>query len=162
MRNISENGVKFTAAWEDFNAVSYRATKAEKHLTIGFGHYGPDVKAGQNITVDAAYALLREDMAKVVRAVDAVAHKSLTQAQFDAVCDMCFNVGIGCINAVTGTGTFLRAGNIEGLRAKMSLFINQGGKPMLGLKRRVVGRLALFDGNHWREAERKGRMQMHL
>lgn len=157
MRGISNNGLKFTAAWEQFRGTAYRATPAEKYLTIGFGHYGSDVKEGQKITEGQALILLNKDMAAAVKAVDAVAHPSLTQAQFDAVVDLVFNAGPGVIAPSTGTGQALRAGDVKTLRAKLALFINQNGKPVLGLRRRVAGRIALFDGKQWQEAEKIGR-----
>ena len=157
MRNISNNGLKFVAAWEQFRGTAYRATPAEKYLTVGYGHYGSDVKEGQKITEGQALILLNRDMASAVKAVDAVAHPSLTQAQFDAVVDLVFNAGAGVIAATTGTGQALRAGDVKTLRAKLALFINQNGKPVLGLRRRVAGRLALFDGKPWQEAEKIGR-----
>lgn len=157
MRNISNNGLKFTAAWEQFRGTAYRATPAEKYLTVGYGHYGSDVKEGQKITEGQALILLNRDMAAAVKAVDAVAHPSLTQAQFDAVVDLVFNAGAGVIASNTGTGQALRAGDVKTLRAKLALFINQNGKPVLGLRRRVAGRLALFDGKPWQEAEKIGR-----
>ena len=156
-RNISDNGLHFTAAFEQFRGTAYRATSAEKYLTIGYGHYGSDVKEGQKITEGQALILLNRDMAAAVKAVDAVAHPSLTQAQFDAVVDLVFNAGAGVIAATTGTGQALRAGDVKTLRAKLALFINQNGKPVLGLRRRVAGRLALFDGKPWQEAEKIGR-----
>ena len=157
MRNISNNGLHFTAAFEQFRGTAYRATPAEKYLTIGYGHYGSDVKEGQKITEGQALILLNRDMAAAVKAVDAVAHPSLTQAQFDAVVDLVFNAGAGVIASATGTGQALRAGDVKTLRAKLALFINQNGKPVLGLRRRVAGRLALFDGKPWQEAEKIGR-----
>lgn len=157
MRNISDNGLHFTAAWEQFRGTAYRATPAEKYLTIGYGSYGPHVKEGQKITEGQALILLNRDMATAVKAVDAVAHPSLTQAQFDAVADLVFNAGAGVIASNTGTGQALRAGDVKTLRAKLALFINQNGKPVLGLRRRVAGRLALFDGKPWQEAEKIGR-----
>lgn len=157
MRNISNNGLKFTAAFEQFRGTAYRATPAEKYLTIGYGSYGPHVKEGQKITEGQALILLNRDMAAAVKAVDAVAHPSLTQAQFDAVVDLVFNAGAGVIASTTGTGKALRAGDVKTLRAKLALFINQNGKPVLGLRRRVAGRLAMFDGKPWQEAEKIGR-----
>lgn len=156
-RNISDNGLHFTAAFEQFRGTAYRATPAEKYLTVGYGHYGSDVKEGQKITEGQALILLNRDMAAAVKAVDAVAHSSLTQAQFDAVVDLVFNAGAGVIASNTGTGQALRAGDVKTLRAKLALFINQNGKPVLGLRRRVAGRLALFDGKPWQEAEKIGR-----
>lgn len=157
MRSISDNGIKFTAAWEDFRGTAYRATPSEKYLTIGYGSYGPHVYEGQKITKGQGLLLLNRDMAKAVAAVDAAAHHSLTQAQFDAVCDLVYNAGAGVIAATTGTGKALRSGDVTTLRAKLALFINQNGKPILGLRRRTAGRLALFDGKPWQEAEAIGR-----
>lgn len=157
MRNISDNGLHFTAAFEQFRGTAYKATKNEKYWTIGFGHYGADVKEGQKITEGQALILLNKDMAAAVKAVGAVAHPSLNQSQFDAVVDLVFNAGPGVIAASTGTGKALRAGDVKTLRAKLALFINQNGKPVLGLRRRATGRLALFDGMLWQQAEKVGR-----
>ncbi len=156
-RNISDNGLHFCAAFEGFRGTAYRATKDEKYLTIGFGHYGADVKEGDKITEGQALLLLNRDMAKAVAAVDAVASHALTQPQFDAICDLVYNAGAGVIAATTGTGKALRKGDIPTLRAKLALFINQNGKPLLGLRRRTAGRLALFDGMLWQQAEEIGR-----
>ncbi|EBC7361161.1 lysozyme [Salmonella enterica] len=157
MRGISSNGLKFTAAFEQFRGTAYKATKNEKYWTIGYGSYGPHVKEGQKITEGQGLILLNQDMSASVKAVDVVAHPSLTQAQFDAMVDLVFNAGPGVIAANTGTGQALRAGDVKTLRAKLALFINQNGKPVLGLRRRVAGRLALFDGKPWQEAEKIGR-----
>lgn len=156
-RNISENGLHFTAAFEGFRAKAYKATAAEKYWTIGYGHYGADVSADQVMSEEQALRLLAHDMAKAVQAVDAAAAASLTQPQFDAMCDLVYNVGPGAIGASTGTGKALRAGDIATLRQKLPQFINQNGKPVLGLRRRAAGRLALFDGMLWQQAEQVGR-----
>jgi lysozyme len=162
MRNISDNGIHFSAAWEQFRGTAYKATKNEKYWTIGFGHYGADVKEGQKITEGQALILLNKDMAAAVKAVDAVAHPSLNQSQFDAMVDLVFNVGPGAIAASTGTGKALRAGDVATLRQKLPQFINQRNKagelvPVTGLRRRATGRLALFDGMLWQQAEKIGR-----
>lgn len=158
-RNISENGLKFTAAWEQFRSAPYFATENERQrgiYTIGFGHTTTK-PPGRNITQDEAYALLKDDMAAAVRAVDAVAPASLNQAQLDAMCDLVFNVGPGCIAASTGTGQALRAGDVATLRQKLPQFRTQQGKVLTGLVRRANGRLALFDGKPWAQAEHIGR-----
>lgn len=156
-RTISDNGVAFTAAWEQLKTRAYRATPVERYLTIGYGHYGADVKDGQTVTREQALAILKQDMYTASAAVDAVAHPSLTQAQFDAVVDLVFNAGAGVIGSGTGTGQALRQGDVKTLRAKLALFINQNGRPLLGLRRRTAGRLALFDGKSAAEAEAIGR-----
>lgn len=54
---------------EEFKDTAYKATKTEKHLTIGYGHYGEDVKAGQEITEEAALKLLKKDINKRLPAI---------------------------------------------------------------------------------------------
>lgn len=157
MRNISDNGLHFTAAWEKFAGTAYRATPAEKYLTIGYGHYGPDVQPVQKITEGQALLLLNQDMAFAVAAVNEVAAFNLTQSQLDAMYDLVFNAGRGVISAATGTGQALREGDVTALRYKLGRFIFQGGKILLGLRRRAAARQALFDGKSWQEAEAIGR-----
>lgn len=40
---------------EGFEGTAYRATKGEEFLTIGYGHYGPDVKENQKVTEHLFY-----------------------------------------------------------------------------------------------------------
>lgn len=47
---------------EEFRAEPYQATKDEEFLTIGYGHYGPDVKKGQKLTKKEALDLLKKDI----------------------------------------------------------------------------------------------------
>jgi len=160
MRTISENGLLFTSLWEKFIPVAYKATHSEKYYTIGWGHYGPDVKQGQQITKQAAIELLKSDMSKAVKKADELASKSFSQSQFDAICDLCFNVGTGVIEKDSTLNDFddaVRNGDIVNTRRIMAQFINQAGKPLLGLRRRTAGRLALFDGKSALEAESIGR-----
>lgn len=159
-KTISDNGIHFVKAWETFVPTPYYATANEKErgiLTWGYGHTGTRAQAPAQASEADALELLRCDLAAAVAAVDAVAHPSLTQAQFDAVVDLVFNAGAGVIGAGTGTGQALRLGDIGNLRYKLGQFIYQNGKPLLGLRRRTAGRLALFDGKPWQEAERIGR-----
>ena len=156
-RNISTNGLKFTAAWEQLKTKAYRATSNEKYLTIGYGHYGADVKPGDTITEEGAINLLNNDMADAVKLADTIASYKFNQAQFDAICDLIFNVGPKAVAAGTGTGQAIRAGDVDTLRIKLPQFKNQAGKPYLGIYRRAIGRLALFNGKTWSEAERIGR-----
>lgn len=160
MRQISENGLLFTSLWETFKPVAYKATLAEKYFTIGFGHYGADVKQGQQITKQAAIELLKLDMSKAVKKADALVSQSFNQSQFDAICDLCFNVGTGVIEKDATLNDFddaVRNGDVVNTRRIMAQFINQAGKPLLGLRRRTAGRLALFDGKTAIEAEKIGR-----
>lgn len=159
-RTISDNGLEFARRWETFKAVPYYATADEKArgiLTWGYGHTGTRAQAPASITEPAARALLRQDMTHACVIVDAAAHPSLTQAQFDAIVDLVFNAGPKVIGPSTGTGQALRKGDIATLRTKIPQFIYQSGVVKLGLRRRTAGRLALFDGKSAAEAEAIGR-----
>ena len=160
MRNISDNGLLFASLWEKFIPVAYKATHSEKYYTIGWGHYGADVKQGQQITKQAAIELLKADMAKAVKKADELTSKSFSQSQFDSICDLCFNVGTGVIEKDSTLNDFddaVRNGDVVNTRRIMAQSINQAGKPLLGLRRRTAGRLALFDGKSALEAESIGR-----
>lgn len=159
-RTVSDNGVEFAKRWETFKPVPYYATADEKArgiLTWGYGHTGTRAQAPASITEPDARALLRQDMVEAERQVDAVAHPLVTGPYFDAMVDLVFNAGPKVIGADTGTGQALRRGDIATLRTKLPQFIYQGGKVMLGLRRRATGRLALFNGKSAAEAEAIGR-----
>lgn len=159
-RTVSDNAVEFARRWETFKPVPYYATAKEKErgiLTWGYGHTGTRAQAPASITEPDARALLRQDMTDAERHVDAVAHPLVTGPYFDAMVDLVFNAGPKVIGADTGTGQALRRGDIATLRTKLPQFIYQGGKVMLGLRRRATGRLALFDGKSAAEAEAIGR-----
>lgn len=161
MRTVSDNLIKFVAAWEKFTPTAYKATANEKYYTIGYGHYGADVAASDRIDEPAAVELLRADLNRFAVVVDKCAAPSFTQSQFDAIVDLTYNAGTRWIEPDSVSGDlddYVRTGDVEATRRIMATFIYQGGVALLGLKRRTVGRLALFDGAGWREAEEKGRM----
>lgn len=162
-RNISDNGLHFTAAFEKFSNKPYYATANEKArgiITWGYGHTGKPSEAPLSLTEGQALILLNKDMAKAVRKANELVHPVFNQAQFDAICDLCFNVGTGVIEKDDQLGDFddaVRLGNVAECRRIMGQFVYQKGKKLLGLERRTAGRLALFDGKPWQEAEKIGR-----
>lgn len=162
MRNISQNGLKFTAAWENFRSMPYFATAKERELGIytwGYGHTST-TPPRNNISQEDAYKLLEADMAKAVAFADRNVSTKLNQAQFDAICDLCFNVGLKVIEKDDILGDFddaARNGDVAYMQRTLPQFRMQAGKVLPGLVRRANGRLALFNGDAWDVAERKGR-----
>jgi GH24 family phage-related lysozyme (muramidase) len=60
----------YILSWEgDFFPEAKKATEDEKELTIGYGHYGEDVKPGQTITREEADVLLDKDIQKRMPAI---------------------------------------------------------------------------------------------
>ena len=117
--------------------------------TIGWGHTGPDVSKGMEITKAKALALLKKDVEWVEKAVNEMVTVSLTQAQFDALCSFVFNVGAGGPNTSGGfyNSTLrrkLNAGDYAGAANEFPKWRKSNGKVMAGLIRRRAQEKALF------------------
>jgi GH24 family phage-related lysozyme (muramidase) len=69
--------------------------------TIGYGHTGPNVKAGLKITQLDAESLLLSDIERFARAVDTWIKVDLTNNQRCALISFTFNVGIGALQEST-------------------------------------------------------------
>lgn len=86
--------------WEGCKLKAYRCPAGV--LTIGYGHTGPDVKAGMEITAAQAVALFNDDVDKFARSVEAsLAGVQLKQKQFDAVVSLAYNIGLGALKKST-------------------------------------------------------------
>lgn len=95
--NISQRGIDFIKKWEGFSPVAIRLS-GEKYYTIGYGHYGSDVKAGQVISHEGAENLLKTDLEKFCMWVnDSCSRLSRfkpNQNQFDALVSFTYNCGL--------------------------------------------------------------------
>jgi len=137
----SEQGLALTRRFEGLRLESYQDVAGV--WTIGYGHTGPEVKAGQKISDLEAEALLRKDVSGAVACVNHGVTMAVTQNQFDAMVDFCFNVG--CRNF--SQSTLLRKlnlGDTAGAAAQFLLWVNAGGKPVEGLRRRRAAERVLF------------------
>ena len=112
--------------------------------TIGYGHTGPDVRPGTQITKDRAEELLIGDLKRFEISVVALVNVLLTQREFDAIVSFTYNVGTGSLEH----STFLR--RINAGEDKATCFReefprwNKGGNgPMPGLTRRREAEVAL-------------------
>lgn len=98
---LSADGLEAIARHEGLRLTAYKPVAAEQFWTIGYGHYGPDVRAGQRITRERALELLREDVASAVASVRRGVHVVLDQGKFDALVSFTFNVGGGAFAGST-------------------------------------------------------------
>lgn len=124
-----------TAAYEEYRARPYRATPAEQYLTIGYGHYGPDVKANMNWPKSKALTVLRKDLKTAEDAVNRLVKVGINQNRFDALVDLVFNIGVGAFT----TSTLLRLLNQSDYGAAAKQFARwnkQNGVALGGLTRR--------------------------
>lgn len=86
--------------WEGCRLKAYHCPAGV--LTIGYGHTGPDVKPGMEITAPQAVALFNADIDKFARSVEAsLGGVLLKQKQFDAVVSLAYNIGLGGLKKST-------------------------------------------------------------
>ena len=100
----SEKGIDLIKRYEGLLLRAYRLP-AERYFTIGYGHYGPDVLEGQQITRQEAEQLLQQDLGKFEGWVRAYTPFSLNQNQFDALVCFTYNCGPGSLRQLVGGRT---------------------------------------------------------
>ena len=95
MKKLSERGILFIRSFEGLKLAAYRDVKGI--LTIGWGHTGPDVKAGMKINEYQAETIFQKDLyeksERFVRPLEQKIGYELTQNQYDALCSLVFNTG---------------------------------------------------------------------
>ena len=136
---ISENGLKLIEQFEGLRLTAYKSTKRDKYYTIGYGHYGADVKQGMTITEAQAEAYLRQDVAEAEASVNKYSGYRWNQNQFDALVSFAYNVG--GIDGLTNNGKR----SVAEISAKLPEYVYSGGVKLEGLVRRRAAEKALFD-----------------
>lgn len=139
-RSLSANGLNLIKSFEGCKLTAYKCVSTEKYYTIGYGHYGSDVKAGMTITLKRAEELLLQDCQKFVNHVNTYMDKyNFNQNQFDALVSFAYN--IGNIKQLTANGTR----TIAQISAKITAYNKSGGKVLKGLVKRRAKEKELFD-----------------
>lgn len=139
-RNLSENGLNLIKSFEGCRLTAYKCLPTEVYYTIGYGHYGSDVKAGMKITEKQAEELLLQDCKKAIKNVNSFMSKyNFNQNQFDALVSFAFNVG--SINQLTASGTR----TLEQISSKITAYNKSGGRVIAGLVKRRAKEKELFD-----------------
>mgnify|MGYP002562039162 CR=1 FL=1 len=136
---ISENGLKLIEQFEGLRLTAYKATRRDKYYTIGYGHYGADVKQGMTISEAQAEAYLRQDVAEAETAVNKYSGCGWNQNQFDALASFAYNVGN--LDGLTNNGKR----SVAEISAKLPEYVYSGGVKLAGLVRRRAAEKALFD-----------------
>ncbi len=103
---ISEQGITLIKSFESCKLTAYKALSTEEHYTIGWGHYGADVKAGQTISKNEADALFLSDLQRFVKYTNTYTKNiTLNQDQFDALVSFCYNCGPGALKKLVSGRT---------------------------------------------------------
>jgi len=111
--------------------------------TIGYGHTGPDVKAGMTISEDEANALLSRDLTSAETVITKAVTIPISDNQFSALVSFVFNLGAGNFSRSTLLKK-LNAGDIAGAAAEFPRWNKVDGTVLDGLTRRRAAERALF------------------
>lgn len=136
----SQKGIDLIKGFESFSPKPCKCLPTEKHYTIGFGHYGADVKEYQSMTKAQAEKLLKKDLEKFEEKVNKYNNVyNFNQNQFDALVSFCYNVGN--IDQLTAKGTR----TIKEISEKILAYNKSGGKVINGLTNRRKKEQELFN-----------------
>jgi len=112
--------------------------------TVGYGHkIVPPESFPSGVTEPQAEAILAKDVKKAESAIAQLVKVPLTQGQFDALVDFCFNLGADRLAGSTLLAE-LNAGRYAAAGRQLLLWDHAGGKVVPGLKARREAELALW------------------
>lgn len=134
----STAGLDLIKQFEGCKLTAYKALPSEQYYTIGYGHYGPDIQVGFQITQEIAEILLQQDLEKYEARVNKYSKYNWTQNEFDALVSFAYN--IGSIDQLTQKGTRSK----KEIAEKMLLYYKSGGKKIQGLVKRRQAEHDLF------------------
>lgn len=138
---IGSAGVAIIKSFETCRLTAYQDQGGV--WTIGWGHTGPEVRAGLVWTQVQADLELANDLAGAVHGVAHGLTTEVSQNQFDALCSFTFNVGVGA----EAHSTLLRMVNDQDFAdaaAEFPKWDHVNGVPNAGLLRRRQAERALF------------------
>lgn len=138
---ISENGLNLIKKFEGCKLNAYKAVSTEKYYTIGWGHYGADVKKGQIITQTQADAMLKNDITEYENAVNVnCSYLNLNQNQFDALVSFTYNCGVGNLKSLIAYGSR----NANQIAESILAYNKSSSKVLTGLTKRRQAEKDLF------------------
>lgn len=137
----SSDGMHLTEGFEKCELVPYQDSAGV--WTNGWGNtHG--VVPGRQITQFKADADLMVNIQSAANTVNSLVKIRLTQHQFDALTDFCFNIG-GSAFADSTMLKMLNAGNLDGAKDQFARWDMAGGVHLLGLQRRRAGESDLYE-----------------
>ena len=120
---------------QEFEGLRLTAYKCPAGVwTIGHGHT-KGVKMGQTITKAQAETLLRGDLLPCEEYVRGL-NLELTQGQFDALVDFCFNLGTAALQRSTLLQKIRTKADELTIRNEFAKWVNAGGVRLQGLVKR--------------------------
>lgn len=139
----SLQGITLTERFEGCKLVAYQDQVGV--WTIGYGHTR-NVTAGMSCIQDQATAWLIEDMHLCEVYVNTNITVKLTQGQFDALCDFCFNLGCNALKCSTLL-QLIDKQDFEAAAKQFERWDHAGGQVSLGLLKRRLAEEKEFYGD---------------
>ena len=115
-------------------------------LTIGYGHTGSDVFAGDKISKYWAESTLKMDLTEVERQIDTLG-LNLTQGQLDALVSFTFNLGIERLKSSTLLKLIREGGSMRQIKREFKRWVHAGGQTLKGLEKRRAWEADRFFAN---------------
>lgn len=143
----SDEGIALIKFYEGLRLKTYLCSAGV--LTIGYGHTGPDVRAGMTISEQEADDLLRKDLKRFEDGVESLVKVDLAEDEFSALVAFAFNVGLGNLKSSTLL-RLLNNGDYSGAAAQFGRWAKAGGKTLPGLVKRRESESRMFQGLDWR------------
>jgi lysozyme len=139
---LSEEGLELIKKFEGFRDHVYRDVAG--FPTIGYGHLvKPTESFPAGLTEPQAAAILATDVQQAEEAVARLVKVALTQGQFDALVDFCFNLGAGRLAGSTLLRE-LNAGHHDIAAQQLLSWDHAAGIVNAGLKGRREAELKLW------------------
>ncbi len=139
----SDAGFAMTKSFEGLSLEAYKDVAGV--WTIGYGHTGPALLEGMKISQADADMMLRADLASAVACVNGALQREVTQAQFDALVDFCFNVGRRAF-VQSSLLRYVNGGDFAAAALQFLQWVHAGGEVCAGLVRRRKAEAAMFLG----------------
>ena len=139
--NISQRGIDLIKNFEGFSPVPYRDAAG---WSIGYGHYMGASPTTSTVDLLQADALLNQDSAWAVRAVQNDVTVPLSQDQFDALVSLVYNIGARAF----ANSTLLRklnAADYAGAASQFDVWNKSSGSVNQALVARRASERALFE-----------------
>jgi lysozyme len=149
MRKINQAGEELVKHFEGLYLESYLCPAGV--WTIGWGHTGPDVRQGMQISIERAQELFELDMEYFEQAVERLVRVPVTDNQFAALVSFAYNVGsdedIDLTPEGLGDSTLLKLlnqGKYAAAADQFPFWVYGGGRVLPGLERRRKMERELF------------------
>lgn len=147
-KTYSPKAISFLKEREDFRATAYKPLDTDV-WTVGYGRTGPDVNENTTTTKEEASGWLEGRLHAIADSLNHLIKIAVTQDEFDALCSLCYNIGVGAFASSKALG-LLNKGDIPGFEQEafdpIRGFVRSGGKIIQGLVNRRALEEQLFRG----------------